>query len=126
MKVRTYQDIPDSEDWRTDTDDPMVNAFREQMIYNNQFVDDPYVGIFFGMTQMKICFSVFILHLRLILIITLQKFLMLTLVLARRCIIRCGQKSSTSGERTLNLWGIIQKFREDRYLRWRIEVSLYV
>ena len=39
-------EIPKSEDWRTDTDDPMINAFRELMIENNQYQDDPYVGIF--------------------------------------------------------------------------------
>jgi len=38
--------IPDSCDWKKDTDNPMVNGFRELMEYNNQFVDDPNVGIF--------------------------------------------------------------------------------
>lgn len=38
--------IPDSSDWKKDTDNPMVNGFRELMEYNNQFVDDPNVGIF--------------------------------------------------------------------------------
>ena len=46
MKRYIRKDIPDSEDWRTDTDNNMINAFREVMAYNNQFVDDPYVGIF--------------------------------------------------------------------------------
>lgn len=59
MKGSVYQDIPDSEDWRTDTDDPMVNAFREQMIYNNQFVDDPYVGIFWYDTESEDVFGVY-------------------------------------------------------------------
>ena len=35
-----------SPDWRTDTDDQDVNAARELMIHNNQYQDDPYVGIF--------------------------------------------------------------------------------
>lgn len=38
--------IPDSSNWKKDTDNPMVNGFRELMEYNNQFVDDPNVGIF--------------------------------------------------------------------------------
>lgn len=38
--------IPDSCDWKKDTDNPMVNGFRELMEYNNQFVDDLNVGIF--------------------------------------------------------------------------------
>lgn len=59
MKESVYQDIPDSEDWRTDTDDPMVNAFREQMIYNNQFVDDPYVGIFWYDPNEDMLFGVY-------------------------------------------------------------------
>ena len=40
------REIPNSNDWRTDTDNPMVNAFRELMMENNQYQDDPYVGIF--------------------------------------------------------------------------------
>lgn len=35
-----------SEDWRTDTGDPMINAFRELMSENIDHQDDPYVGIF--------------------------------------------------------------------------------
>lgn len=46
MKISVHKDIPDSEDWRTDTDNPMINAFREIMAENNKFVDDPCVGIF--------------------------------------------------------------------------------
>lgn len=46
MKRYIKRDIPDSEDWKTNTDNDRVNAFREIMAYNNQFVDDPYVGIF--------------------------------------------------------------------------------
>lgn len=35
-----------NEDWRTDTDDSMINAFREIMASNLEYEDDPYVGIF--------------------------------------------------------------------------------
>ena len=31
------REIPNSDDWRTDTDNPMVNAFRELMMENNQY-----------------------------------------------------------------------------------------
>lgn len=46
MKRYLYQDIPDSADWQTNTDNNQINAFREVMAHNNQYVDDPYVGIF--------------------------------------------------------------------------------
>lgn len=46
MKRYIRKDIPNSNDWNTDTDNPMINGFREVMAHNNQFVDDPYVGIF--------------------------------------------------------------------------------
>lgn len=46
MKIGVYKDIPDSEDWRTDTDNPMINAFREVMAENNKYADEPRVGIF--------------------------------------------------------------------------------
>ena len=39
-------ELEKSEDWRTDTDDPMINAFRELMAENINHQDDPYVGIF--------------------------------------------------------------------------------
>lgn len=51
--------IPESEDWRTDTDNPMINAFRELMKYNNQFQDDPYVGIFWYDTVKDELFGVY-------------------------------------------------------------------
>lgn len=35
-----------SEDWRTDTEDPQINAFRQIMKENAALQDDPYVGIF--------------------------------------------------------------------------------
>lgn len=53
------RNIPDSEDWRTDTEDPKINAFREIMTYNNQFVDDPYVGIFWYDPESEELFGVY-------------------------------------------------------------------
>lgn len=38
--------LHESEDWRTDTSDPMINAFRDVMASNLDHQDDPYVGIF--------------------------------------------------------------------------------
>lgn len=38
--------IHESEDWRTDTPDPMINAFRQIMADSIDEQDDPYVGIF--------------------------------------------------------------------------------
>ena len=38
--------IPESNDWKTDTDNNTINAFRELMIENNEYQDDPMVGIF--------------------------------------------------------------------------------
>lgn len=38
--------IPASDDWRTDTDDPQINDFRQIMIENAGRQDDPCVGIF--------------------------------------------------------------------------------
>lgn len=35
-----------NEDWKTDTSDSMINAFRQIMAENAQYEDDPYVGIF--------------------------------------------------------------------------------
>ena len=57
--VRYIKDIPDSEDWRTDTDDPMINGFREIMAYNNQFQDDPSVGIFWYDPDTESLFGVY-------------------------------------------------------------------
>lgn len=39
-------EIPNSNDWNTNTDNPLINTFRQLMIENNEFVDDAYVGIF--------------------------------------------------------------------------------
>lgn len=50
--------IPNSSDWRTDTDDPQINAFREIMASNNQYADDPYVGIFWYDTENDELFGV--------------------------------------------------------------------
>ena len=57
--VRYKKDIPDSEDWRTDTDNNRMNAFREIMAYNNQYVDDPYVGIFWYDSESEELFGVY-------------------------------------------------------------------
>lgn len=38
--------IPESDDWSTNTNNQMINTFREIMKENNQYVDDPNVGIF--------------------------------------------------------------------------------
>ncbi|MBP8593130.1 MAG: hypothetical protein KBI35_01725 [Ruminococcus sp.] len=47
MKPNIYKrEIPNSSDWKTDTDNQMINGFRELMAYNNQFQDNPQVGIF--------------------------------------------------------------------------------
>lgn len=42
--MRRY--VPNSADWRTDTDDPESNAFRKIMAENAEYDGDPYVGIF--------------------------------------------------------------------------------
>lgn len=51
--------IPESEDWRTDTDNTMINVFREVMKYNNQFQDDPNIGIFWYDPNEKELFGVY-------------------------------------------------------------------
>lgn len=33
-------------DWRTDTENPIINTFRELMIESNEYVDEPSIGIF--------------------------------------------------------------------------------
>lgn len=58
MKI-LRRNIPDSEDWRTDTEDSKINAFREIMAYNNQFVDEPYVGIFWYDSESEELFGVY-------------------------------------------------------------------
>lgn len=50
--------IHQSEDWRTDTLDPQINAFRELMAENMQYQDDPYVGIFWYDTRNDELFGV--------------------------------------------------------------------
>lgn len=50
--------IPASEDWRTDTDDPEINNFRQIMIENADHQDDPYVGIFWYDTRNEELFGV--------------------------------------------------------------------
>ena len=53
------KEIPDSQDWKTDTSDNTINAFREIMAHNNQYVDDPYVGIFWYDTENQELFGVY-------------------------------------------------------------------
>lgn len=43
---RYMKPIPDSADWKQNTNSSEINTFREIMADNNQYVDDPYVGIF--------------------------------------------------------------------------------
>jgi hypothetical protein len=43
MKRYIRREIPNSVDWDTNTDNDVVNTFREIMANNNQFVDDPCV-----------------------------------------------------------------------------------
>ena len=50
--------IPKSKDWATDTPDPKINAFRELMAQNVQYVDDPYLGIFWYDPNKKDLFGV--------------------------------------------------------------------
>ena len=50
--------VSDHEDWRTDTSDKMSNGFRQLMIENNQYQDDPYVGIFWYDTDQDDLFGV--------------------------------------------------------------------
>lgn len=40
-------EIPkNSKDWNTNTDDPIINTFRELMIENNEYEGEPNIGIF--------------------------------------------------------------------------------
>ena len=50
--------VHESEDWRTDTADPMVNAFREAMAANIDKQDDAEVGIFWYDTSQKELFGI--------------------------------------------------------------------
>lgn len=47
-----------SQDWRTDTDDPEINAFRQLMADNREYQDDPYVGIFWYDTNRQELFGI--------------------------------------------------------------------
>ena len=40
------KEIPDSEDWSTNTDNPIVNGFRDIMKRINESIDEPSVGLF--------------------------------------------------------------------------------
>lgn len=46
-------------DWKTDTNDPMINAFREIMSENIQYQDDPCVGIFWYDRNEKELFGIY-------------------------------------------------------------------
>ena len=60
MKNYLYKkEIPDSEDWKTNGNNDMINAFREIMAQNNQYVDDPYVGIFWYDIENRELFGVY-------------------------------------------------------------------
>lgn len=59
MKRYLHKDLPDTDVWATNTDDAMVNSFREAMAYNNQFVDDANVGIFWYDTEADDLFGVY-------------------------------------------------------------------
>ena len=50
--------ITESEDWRTDTADPMINAFREIMMSSIDEQDDPYVGMFWYDTDKNELFGI--------------------------------------------------------------------
>lgn len=50
--------VHESEDWRTDTDDPMINAFREIMAENIDKQDDSEVGIFWYDSRKQELFGV--------------------------------------------------------------------
>jgi hypothetical protein len=50
--------VHSSEDWSTNTDDPEINAFRELMASNEQYIGDPYVGIFWYDTRKQELFGV--------------------------------------------------------------------
>lgn len=45
-------------DWRRDTDDEMVNAARDLMLQNNEYQNDPYVGIFWYDTKTEDLFGI--------------------------------------------------------------------
>lgn len=51
--------IIENEDWRTDTDDRMINSFRKIMHENIQYQDDPCVGIFWYDRNEKELFGVY-------------------------------------------------------------------
>ena len=59
MKRLLHKDIPKSSDWCTDTSNSMINAFREVMAYNNQFVDDANVGLFWYSPEDNDLFGVY-------------------------------------------------------------------
>lgn len=50
--------LHNSSDWRTDTSDPMINAFREIMAQSIDEQDDPYVGMFWYDTEKQELFGV--------------------------------------------------------------------
>lgn len=48
-----------NDDWKTDTNDSMINAFRGIMQENIQYQDDPYVGIFWYDRNKRELFGVY-------------------------------------------------------------------
>ena len=52
------KEIPDSESWSTNTDNPMINGFREMMKEFNNTQNDPEVGIFWYDTECNELFGV--------------------------------------------------------------------
>ena len=53
MKLYLKKNLPDSEDWKK------TDAFREVMADNNQYVDDPYVGLFWYDSDNQELFGVY-------------------------------------------------------------------
>ena len=58
MDIELDTKVPESSDWATDTDDPMINAFRETMAFNAKYANEPYVGIFWYDTANQELFGV--------------------------------------------------------------------
>lgn len=44
--MKRYVHVPNTPDWRTDTDNQEINALRQIMADNAELQDEPYVGIF--------------------------------------------------------------------------------
>ena len=59
MKIMLKQEIPQSADWDINTNNALINGFRELMADNNQYTDDPYVGLFWYDIQNNELFGVY-------------------------------------------------------------------